>query len=316
MRRAVVAWLVVVVLAAGGGVGVVAGLNATVFGAAGFVQVYLTALARGDAAGALGLPGVTVAAEDRVDFLTDAALGAPTALRDISVRPGDGGVELVTVAWTRHDTDGVSTFAVERVGSRLGLFPRWAFAVSPVATLRLAVEHDARFDLNGVDASTPEPAGFAVLVPGVYALDHHSEFLHAAARTVVADRPGAELGATLDVQPTSGFEHRVAADIRDALAACATQEVLFPTGCPLGHTVLDRVASVPAWSVADDLVIDVGPGADLGTWLVPISVTSHLVVDVRSLFDGSVSTFDEDIPVSATYLVTVGADDSLGLALL
>lgn len=315
MRRAVVAWLVVVVLAASGGVGLVAGLNATVFGAAGFVQVYLTALARGDAAGALAMPGVTVAPEDRLDFLTDAALAAPTALREVSVRRGDG-VELVTVAWTRGDTDGVSTFAVERVGSRLGLFPRWEFAVSPVATLRLTVEHDARFDLNGVDASTPEPAGFAVLVPGVYVIDHHSEYLGAAARTVVADRPGAELGATLDVQPTSAFEQRVTADIRDLLAACATQEVLFPTGCPLGHAVLDRVASTPRWSVADDLVLDVGPGPALGTWLVPISVTSHLVVDVRSLFDGSISTFDDDLPVSATYLVTIGPDDSVGIALL
>jgi hypothetical protein len=316
VRRAVVGWLVVAVLAAASGIGVVAGVNATVFGAAGFVQVYLTALARGDAGGALGMPGVTVDPASRGDFLTDAALAAPTTIRGITVEPGDEAVELVTVAWSRGGTDGVSTFAVERTGSRLGLFPRWAFAVSPVATLQLTVEHDARFELNGVSASSRESDGFAVLVPGVYVIDHHSEYLRAAARTVVADRPGAQLGATLDVQPTPAFEQRVAADIHDSLTDCATQEVLFPTGCPLGHAVVDRVASAPEWSIADDLVVDVAPGPGLGTWLVPVSVTSHLVVEVRSLFDGRVTTFDEDIPVTATYLATVGADDSVSVELL
>ena len=34
------------------------------------------------------------------------------------------------------------------------------------------------------------------------------------------------------------------------------------------------------------------------------SGTAHLVVDVQSLFDGSVSTFDEDVPFEVDYLIT------------
>lgn len=310
VRRAVVAWVVVVVLALGAGAGAVVALNATAFGAAGFVRVYLEALSRGDAAGALAMPGVTVDPRVRADFLADDALAGPSALREITVAPGDDGTEIVTVAWTRGGTDAVSAFTVERTGSRLALFPDWAFAVSPVATLQLGIDHDPRFDLNGVAAEAAAPAAFAVLVPGVYRLDHHSRYLQATAVDLVVDRPASELGAALDVQPADGFLERTTAQVHDALDACVTQEVLFPTGCPMGHAIADRVASTPLWSILEYPELTMEPAAETGAWLARGEGVAHLRVDIRSLFDGSVSTFDEDLPVAAEYLVTIGADDS------
>jgi hypothetical protein len=310
VRRAVVAWVVVVVLAIGAGAGVVVALNATAFGAAGFVRVYLDALSRGDAADALSMPGVTVDPRVRADFLIDDVLAGPTLVRDVTVAAGDDGTEIVTASWSRGDTDAVSTFTVERTGSRLGLFPDWAFAVSPVATLQLVVEHDARFDLNGIASSTVEPAEFAVFVPGVYRLDHHSTYLEAAAVDVTADRPASTVAATIDVQPADAFLTALDSELRAELDACATQEVLFPTGCPLGHAIANRVVSTPEWSIADYPDPTVAPGLELGTWSADTEFVSHLTVDVKSLFDGSVSTFDGDLPVTATYLVTISADDS------
>lgn len=310
MRRAVMAWVVVVVFALGAATAAVVALNATAFGAAGFVRVYLEAVSRGDAAGALSMPGVTVDAAVRDDFLGDGALAGPTGLREITVAPGDAGTEIVTVAWTRGETDAVSTFTVERTGLRLGVFPDWAFAVSPVATLRLTVEHDPRFDLNGIP-SAEGSADYAVLVPGVYRVDHHSTYLEAAAVDVVADRPASELGTTLDVRPSDAFTAALTVRIHEELDACATQEVLFPTGCPLGYPVENRVASAPVWSIVEYPTITIEPGPDLGTWLVrDAELVSHLIVDIQSLFDGSITTFDEDLPVSATYRVTIGADDT------
>jgi hypothetical protein len=309
VRRAVVAWVLVVVLAVGAGAGVVVALNATAFGAAGFVRVYLDALSRGDASGVLAMPGVTVDPQVRLDFLADDALAGPTAVREVTATPGDDGTGTVTVAWTRGETDAVSTFAVERTGSRLGLFPEWAFAVSPVATLELTVEHDPRFDLNDVVASSPRPEAFAVFVPGIYDVDHHSRYLEAAGIRLVADRPASQLGATLDVQPADPFVDELTARIHDDLDACATQEVLFPTGCPLGHAIADRVASTPDWSISEYPAITVEPGIELGTWIVVAAFVAHLDVDIRSLFDGSVSTFDEDLPTTASYLATIGDDD-------
>lgn len=310
MRRAVVAWVVVVVFALGAATAAVFALNATAFGAAGFVRVYLEAVSRGDAAGALSMPGVTVDAAVRDDFLADAALAGPTSVREITVAPGDAGTEVVTVAWTRGETDAVSTFTVERTGSRLGVFPDWAFAVSPVATLRLTVDHDPRFDLNGIP-SAEGSADYAVLVPGVYRVDHHSTYLKAAAVDVVADRPASELGTTLDVQPSDAFTDALTVRIREELDACAAQDVLFPTGCPLGHAIANRVASTPVWSIVEYPTIAIEPGPDDSTWLVrDAELVSHLTVDIQSLFDGSITTFDEDLPVSATYRVTIGADDT------
>ena len=316
MRRAVVAWVVIVAFAVATGAGFVVALNATTFGAAGFVRVYLDAVSRGDAAGALSMAGVTADPRARADFLTDDALAGPTELREITVAPGDDGTEIVTVGWTRGETDAVSSFTVERTGSRLGLFPEWAFAISPVATLELTIEHDPRFDLNGIPASSARPATYAVLVPGVYRVDHHSTYLRAAALDLVADRPASELGATLDVQPADGFVEQITSQVHALLDACATQEVLFPTGCPLGHAIANRVASTPEWSIVEYPELSVEPGSD-GNWLVPAAeLVSHLTVDVQSLFDGSVSTFDEDLPVTASYLVTIGADDTTLLVVL
>lgn len=312
MRRVVVAWLVAVAIAIGAGAVAVAGLNATVFGAAGFVRVYLEAIACGDAEGALGMPGVAVDPRLRDDFLVDDALAGLTGLRELSVAPGAGGTEVVTVAWTAGDTESTSRFTVERTGSRLGLFPEWAFAVSPVATLRLTVEHDERFDLNGVAATSGAgPVGYAVLTPGVYRVDHTSTYLRARAVDVVVDTPSALTDATLEVLPTDALRDRVEAEVREHLTACATQEVLFPTGCPLGRAIPNRVVSTPEWSIVEYPELTLEPGGESGTWLVPpAAATAHLVVDVQSLFDGSISTLDEDVHFTASYVVTISADDT------
>lgn len=311
MRRAVVAWLVIVVFTLTAATGAVVALNATAFGAAGFVRVYLEALQRGDTAGALAMPGVTVDATLRADFLVDDALAAPTVLRDISVASGRDRTELVTVAWTRGDTHAVSVFTVERTGTRLGLFPDWGFAVSPVATLRLTIAHDPRFDVNGIAATATDTAeDFAVLVPGTYRVDHHSRYLEAEEVDLVVDRPGSVVVGGLDVQPADGFLDAITAEVRADLDACVTQDVLFPTGCPMGRAVVDRVVSTPEWSIVDYPELTVEPGLERGIWVVAdAEFVAHLTVDVRAIFDGSVSTLDEDIPVTASYLVRIGADD-------
>jgi hypothetical protein len=314
VRRVVVAWLVAFALLVGAGGAAVLVLNATAFGAAGFVRVYLEAVARGDAHGALGMPGVTVDPGLRSDFLADDALAEMTELREISTVRTDDGTEVVTFAWTADGTESTSTFTVERVGSRLALFPEWAFAVSPVATLRLTVENDERFEVNGVAAESDvgaEPVDYAVLAPGLYRIDHTSTFLRARAVNAMVDTPAGVVDATLEVLSTDGFLERITTEVRDHLTECATQEVLFPTGCPLGRAIPDRVVSTPEWSIVEYPEATVEPGVDFGTWLVAAEGgIAHLTVDVQQLFDGSVATLDDDLPFTATYLVTIGADDA------
>jgi len=318
VRRAVVPWLVAGLLTIAAATGVVLALNATAFGPAAFVRVYLEAIARGDATGALGMPGVTADADLRTDLLTDDAQLGLGQLREVSVvpsgEPGSDGILNVTFSWLSLDGPGQTTFAVQQIGTRFGMFAEWGFAEPPLAELSLLVEHDQRFDVNGVTAVTgvaaPLPVGYAVLVPGVYRIDHHSTYLEAAAVTVIADRAGSELPATLDVQPAVAFVERLTTDVHELLTSCTAQEVLFPTACPLGHVVNNRIVSTPEWSIVEYPEITVEPGAEFGTWEVTdAAFIAHLVVDIQNLYDGSVSTFDDDLPFVARYLVTILADD-------
>jgi hypothetical protein len=38
---------------------------------------------------------------------------------------------------------------------------------------------------------------------------------------------------------------------------------------------------------------------------------AHLIVKVQSLYDGSISTFDANVPFTVSYQITVAADDHL-----
>ena len=275
MRRAL-PWIAAFVLALAAEGGTVAGLNATVFGPGDFVRVYLDALARGD------------------DDLGD-------------------GRHRVTFAWTAPGGDGTTTFEVERVGTRLGLFPQWGFATSPVATVALDVLHDPRFTANGVlESSGQDAAGavaYAVLVPGSYVLGHDGTFLQAPDVTVLADELGATLDSVIDVQAGPAFAAALGEEVRVHLDECAAQQVLFPTGCPFGQTITNRIVSDPVWTIAAYPELQIAPGQEFGTWVAgPAPGTAHLVVDVKSLFDGSVTTFDEDVVFEVSYTSTIDGD--------
>lgn len=311
MRR-VVPWLVAFLVAVLAGGGSVVALNATVFGPGDFVRIYLDALARGDARGALALPGVDPGAAG-AQLLRDDVLSGLTELRQVSDTPLGGDTHRVRFSWNSPGGSGTTDFEVERVGTRLGLFPEWGFAVSPVAVLELDVQHDPRFTANGVDATTGRDSegstDIAVLVPGAYVLGHETAFLEARPVTVVADEVGATVHATVDVEPAAEFGPTLARVVRQQLEACAEQQVLFPTGCPYGQSIANRISSDPIWTIVHVPEFELRPGP-FPTWIAgPAPGTAHLEVEVTSLFDGSVSTFDEDVPFQARYAVSVTGDD-------
>lgn len=311
MRR-VLPWVVAFLVALAAGGGSVVALNATVFGPGDFVRIYLDALARGDAAGALGLPGVDAGAAG-TQLLRDDVLTGIGGLRQVSDTPLGGDAHRIRFAWSSPGGEGVTDFEVVRVGTRLGLFPEWGFAVSPVAVLSLDVQHDPRFTANGVGTTTGrDSAGatdVAVLVPGTYVLGHESAFLEARPVTVVADEVGATIRTAVDVEPAAEFGPTLARVVRQQLEDCGEQHVLFPTGCPYGQSIANRVSSDPVWTIVEVPDFGLRPGP-FPNWIAgPAPGTAHLEVEVTSLFDGSVSTFDEDVPFEARYLVTVQGDN-------
>lgn len=311
MRR-LVPWIGAFLVAALAGGGAVVGLNATVFGPGDFVRIYLDALARGDAEGALALPGVTAGNLDP-SLLRDDVLTGLSDLRQVSDEPLGDDRHRVTITWSAPGGDGTTAFEVERVGTRMGLFPEWGFAVSPIAELALDIEHDPRYTANDMPATTGRTtdgtAAVAVFVPGSYVLAHDSTYLRADPVNAIADRPGGTVKATVEVEPGPAFAPALAKAVSAALSACTAQHVLFPTGCPFGETITNRLASEPEWTIVREPELELEPG-EFGTWIAgPAPGTAHLVVEVQSLFDGSLSTFDQDVPFRARYLVRFDGDD-------
>ena len=323
MRRALLPWLIALGIALALGTGVVAALNATVFGAGSFVRVYLDAVARDDVSDALTIPGVAPS-RGGTDVPSTALLhdGTLTGLSDLH-QTGDEerrGRHLVGYDWTTPHGSGSTTFQVERIGTRFGLFPVWGFAVSPMATVSLRVEHDPRFTVNGIDQVSGRAADaaveYAVLVPGAYSFAHTSRYLTAEPDVVLADTVGQNLTATVDTQANPAFVATVSSLIAGRLRECATQTVLFPSGCSFGQSVDNRVSSVPKWSIVAEPKISIVPGADFGDWAIPPTPgTAHLVVTVTSLYDGTTSQFDQDVPFQLEGDITLGRNDAISVVL-
>jgi hypothetical protein len=309
MRRAVFRWVAAFVVLALAGVGTVAFVVATQFGPGSFVTAYLEALGRHDAASALALPGVD-AGDDRADLLRATALPGVADIRITSDIEHDG-MHRITASWTSAGTAGESAFEVRRIGTRFGVFPIWGFARSPIAHLSLEVLNARDFAVGSLAATTPGTGAhaYALLVPGLYTFGHEERYLAAAPKTVLADTVGQNLRARVDVEATPAFEKAVGEKVDALLDACATQQVLFPTGCPFGKEIPNRVASTPSWSIVHYPTIRLTGAGDDRSWrLASLPATAHLQVKVESLYDGSASTFDEDVPF--TISATVRFDDA------
>lgn len=315
MRREVMLWGIVlaVIVAAFGGTVLI--LNASLYSASGFVRGYLDSLARHDAQGALDLAGTSVAGDASAELLVPAAMGALADIALVSDTADEQGVHTVVYSYTAGGAAGTSTFRVVHRGTLLGLFSTWGFEVSPLGVIQVTVQHDDRFAVNGLAVEAPfqdHASPYLAFVPGSYTLTHESTWLQATPVTVAATQPAAAVSGRLDVQANAAFGKQVQKELKNYLDACATQQALLPAGCPFGQSMGNRIVSTPAWSMVSYPAVTIVPGSGPGQWFMPpTDGTAHLVVDVKSLFDGTVSTFDEDVPFTVSYAISFLPDGQL-----
>lgn len=315
MRRELVTWSVVlgIIIAAFGIVVLV--LNATLFSASGFVRGYLDALERQDADSALALIGSAEPTEASELLLHPDAMGSVSQVELVSETALPDGSQRVVFSFVAGDRSGQAAFDVRRSGALLGLFSSWEFVSSPLAVMHVVALNDARFSANGIDLVSPtpnEPTPYLVFAPGSYLLEHESHFLTAKPVTVTASTPGGSIPTAVSAMPNQAFLDQVTTEVHEYLDECATQQVLQPTGCPFGQVISNRVASVPEWSIADYPEIRIEPTSTAGEWRMPhANAAAHLRVDVRSLFDGTITKFDEDVRFSVSYLITFLSETEL-----
>lgn len=319
MRREILTWSLVVAVLVGGFIGSIAILNATLYSASGFVRGYLDAVARYDATGALELAGPSVAGDASTALLNRSAMGELSDIRLISDTALENGDHSVVYGYSIGGVEGESTFSVRPTGTLLGLFTTWSFKSSPLGVVELTVRHDDRFSANGVELVTPTqngPAPYIVFTPGLYEFDHTSQLLRADEVRVAVTEPGSAVPARLTVEPNELFVEEVSDAVNDYLDACATQEVLQPTGCPFGRPITNRIDTTPAWSIVDYPEVSIVAGRERSQWLMSqAAATAHLVVDVKSLFDGTVTTLDEDVPFSVSATIVMLPENEIVISI-
>lgn len=315
------ALLLILAMAAG-----IGALNRDLYSASGFVQQYMNALSRSDSEAALSFPGVQPQATELAaagiptklprTLLRDSVIRAPQDVTVTGVDKGEDGVQQVTVEYTLNGTTAESVFEVERTGTNFGVFDEWRFASSPLAVLSVTVLHDAEFTVNGLTLDTrahhapdAEPtfsnsASYLAFSPSNYELSKETRLLAAAPVAVPVTASGVT-EATVDVQPTEEFVHDVQADLNGWLdETCTSQSVLMPTSCPFGVSIDDRVTSAPVWTIIEYPVVTLA-ATDSNFEMPQTPGVAHVQVEVQSLFDGEVSTLDQDEPFSMGLTVTL-----------
>jgi len=340
MRRELVNLSIVLGLIVAAFVTTVIVLNSTLFSSGGFVRSYLGALARHDMSSALEIADIYLpeehgaASDDGAgatpidttgagsmllagshDLLRPSALSTLEDIAVVDSQKNDDGTETVTFNFELDGRSAQSTFTVLRSGTRFGVFADWEFVTAPLTLVHLTVLNAQEFSANGTDLVAPAqgtPSPYVVLTPSSFDITHTSTFLKAEPIVVSATEPGTTVRARLDVVANEAMIAQVQREVNDDLDECATQVVLLPTGCPFGQPMSNRIVTTPEWSIAAYPPVTLAPGAEPGSWLMPATdAAAHLRVDVRSIFDGSVSTFDKDVSFTASYLVTFSPDDEL-----
>ena len=286
----------------------VVALNASVYSPAGFVRTYVDALARQDPSAALRLAGPLPSSSAIDDLLTEEVM-AELEIIDVVETGQLGARHLVEVTYRADGAPGRTEFEVESTGSILGFFTQWAFARSPLVRVDLQVRHAQEFTANGVRLLAPEANAertYLAFTPGSIAFAHESQLLRAPARTIVFGAPARPISLSIDALPNEDFVSMIRTESRGYLDECARQQVLYPVGCPFGQVIADRLAGAPSWSILEYPGVELIPTATLGEWSVPVTGgLAQLDVEVRSIYDGQVTTLSESVPFQLGFIVTM-----------
>jgi len=298
-----------------------------------FVQHYLSLLASGHAADALKVPGVAI---DRSELeknglpknasealLRQAALSTLSDVQVVSETREDDGDTAVAVTYKAGGYAGVTTFEVSPDG-RAGFIPTWRFARSPLAVIDLSVHGSMTFQVNdfrldkrqvalaGTAVDPADPVPMLVFSPGLYSVRVDTTISYSPGLAVLSDAPMKDVPVEVQTKPTDKFVAVVQDRVDDFLEQCATQQVLQPTGCPFGYVVHNRLDGLPQWSIDKAPKVTVVPSGE--GWAIPETKgDAHIVVDIQSIYDGSITHLDEDVPFTLVGTIDISANGAASI---
>ena len=334
---AVLGWMGLAVMLVGAFLAALGALNQTLYGASSFVERYFEAIANDDLITASSTPGVQLDAAELeaaglpADVSTammrsGVITAAPEDVRILSDVTEDDGSHTVTVSY-RLDTAIVeSSFRVSPIAPLYGVLNRWEFATSPLAIIDVTAAHNPLFTVGTLTLDTratksgdelaafTQTAPYLAIAPAVYEFHYDSTLLEATHVTAGVE-PGSQSAVTVDALPTETFVQRVQTKVDEFLSEdCASQPVLQPAGCPFGVELDDRVLSDPVWRIDASPQVTLVPGESTFE-MPPTDGVAHITVELQSLFDGTVYTYEEDVIFTLALDASVRPDGSISIQL-
>ncbi|GAA1957918.1 hypothetical protein [Agromyces allii] len=329
-------WAALAMLLATAFVAALGGLNQTTYGAANFVERYLSAIADDDLATAITTPGVALDDDELTakglptDISTamlrsDVIEAGPEDVRIVDDVKHDDGTHTVTASY-RLDTAILQTsFDIRPIEPLYGLLNRWEFVESPIAVIDVTAAHNPLFTVGDLTLDTralksgdeltafSQTAPYLAIAPAAYEFSF-SDTLVAAVPVPLATEPGVRVPVTVDAQPTADFVARVQTQVDAYLDDCAKQTVLQPAGCPFGIEIDDRVLGDPTWSIVEYPAVTLTAG-ETAFEMPATDGMAHISVEVQSLFDGDISQLEEDRAFRLALSATIRPDGSIAIQL-
>lgn len=230
-------------------------INRLVYGPGGQVRAYFAAVREGNGSQALGILGAQVPDASAAMLNGEALKSSMAELKDLQtegVTITDGGERAtVTVSYTLAGEPQSTDFQLHKVGSHWGVFDRWAIDAGALPTVHLTSEAVEAATLNSTKVAVADgERSFAVLYPGRYTVTYESALYSAGSQSVnVTAATGQATELTIALEPSETAKASVQQQVRTYLDSCATQNSLYPSGCPFEYDFSGRVDGDVTWSI-------------------------------------------------------------------
>lgn len=299
--KAVGAWFVLIVLTVAAAVVTIALVNKYQYGPETEVKAYFDALREGDGGKALGLLRADVP-DSNAALLDGAPLkSAGEQIEDlkISTVSTDSEHAVVRAEYELRERELSSEFTLHPAQTQWGFFTVWDFDRTTLPTMRVSMPGATAVDINGESvALTGSSRDFAVFYPGVYTGSYTSPMVTAEPQATLvtgAERPtGLELTATA----SDTLKSQVNEQVRAYLDKCASQDVLYPAGCPFSYEFPGRVQDSVKWTITEypQPRVRLG-GSGTGSWSLEDSKgKARIQFTALNLFDGKTAEVSTEVP--------------------
>ncbi|WP_143468013.1 hypothetical protein [Kocuria massiliensis] len=317
VTRALATFCAGVLVAAALGVAIMALISIYAFGPTSPVRDYIQAIRNGDGGRAMTLLDAKVP-ESNAAMLDGHALSESTKtlghLR-YNVKQSSEDRAVVTVTYRLNDKDSSTDFPVHRTGIHAGVLEDWAIDSQTLPTINVKTPGVETATLNRQKVGVPQgEERFAVFFPGVYTAQYSSSLLDARESTTTIWSPHPQKAAdqnpslSLDLAPSPAAQESIRRQVDDALEHCASQDTLYPQGCPFEYDFDGRVQGDVSWSIVEkpDSSATIDPQ---GHWkLTNPQGKARIEFQALDLYTGKVSTVSKTIPFQINADLVVNGD--------